>query len=626
MIARSLLFAAAMAACTHLNAQNPSRSVSTVVRPVPSTAGVAFTNRPKSSVSFQESHGVMVFPRPRVFINPKAPHYVPRKTLGTLAQRVRQVYFHNERPRRVPSRPPNEPPQPPPTSVTQLIIEADGDDAGYTSTYGTGVQISQATFPNLSVFDFNAGQLLPGNVVQGRANLIEAGQLALSPLVRAGGTVQIDAATVKPGASVSEHIDQANKAALEKARNDLANTALLPDQNGSTSCQYESVTSAADASYKAGLSFGYTNAVKINNVFSSVDTSKSSHILIECQEAFFTLSFTPDGASDGVAGLASFFDPTLSLDAASQFISSENPPLFVSEVTYGAQLYLIVNSNLTSKKMTDDLSIAISYASTNTTATLSAAVSSDISQMDVHLLSIGGRDSAQAGVDGAFTGDSAAQGLVQWLKSTQDFSAATSAYNETALPVSYQINYLDFTPVAETASINGDPNIGNNGLFENAVVYFHSNGDGKDADTTLDLTVLDEAGRQVGSLHTVGTKYENDQDSPSFTILPLAAGYTKSALDDGFFDLLIHPVGHDTWNFTAYIALCYNDPYGTVSNDTPNCANVKGTETEVDYRYSDRVSDSRHTKNVGVPPGQSHTKESEVQFSALSATPGSSPP
>jgi hypothetical protein len=260
---------------------------------------------------------------------------------------------------------------------------------------------------------------------------------------------------------------------------------------------------------------------------------------------------------------------------------------------------------------------------------LDAKTSQELSQMNIQVFALGGRNSARDGVTASFTGGSAAQGLVQWLRGTQDFSASASGYDETALPLTYQLNYLDFVPVAETASILGDPTVGPNGYFQRSVVYFHSNGDGKNAGTVLDISVRDPSGNIIGTTHISSGLFSNNQDTSTFNITPLSPTYTRSAVESGYFDLLVHPVGDDTWNFTAYIEMCYIDPNTYDANkklinvSTPNCPSTGGTETEVDYQYSDRVSNWRKTKNVGGGAGPdgstTHTVESLVQLSAITA-------
>jgi hypothetical protein len=271
--------------------------------------------------------------------------------------------------------------------------------------------------------------------------------------------------------------------------------------------------------------------------------------------------------------------------------------------------------------MDDDLKASFNVAGVSGSAALTVDQKTELSEMDINVLALGGRASGLGGLSGVFTGTSAATDLVNWLQNNTDISASGSGYNDTGVPLSYQINYLDLTPVAETAAILGDPNVGTAGIFQKALVYFYSDGDGKDTDTVLDLAVLDQNGNPVGSQHILNTGFPNNQQTSTFEIDPLSSNITEGALDDGFFDVTIHPVGKDTWKYTAYIALCYNDPVNKQNNSEPRCGSTGGFVTEKDYTYSDQVSNWRKYTSPYDPSGQPHTNDSKVQFSKINAPP-----
>jgi hypothetical protein len=616
------LMISACTAClgTHVFAQ-PVTNNHIIYQPVLLPPPPQFKQRPRSTMSLRHASGVMKFGAP-IDISVIASH-IPKYAAVWASSSAKVARYRTERfPQGAPA----------PTSLRQLILSADGGDPGYPSTYGTGVPIGTGSFPTLAVYDFNSTNLYAGNIVQGSNDLIQAGHLAFLGLTRAGGTVQIASATLKAGSPTSIHIQTGDIAHLKDALNSLQNSAFDPNQAGATTCEYENVTSSADASYKAGLSFGYTNAVKINNMFSSIDSSKSTHELVKCEEVFYSVSYTPDPSSDGVIGLDSFFDPKVTADTADTFIHQGSPPLFVSNVNYGAELYMLVDSSLSSKKTEDDLTATVSYAASNISISTNIALTNDLSQMNIHVLSIGGRSSAQAGTDSVFSGGSVGPAIVQWLQNTQDFSADASGYDETALPLDYQLSYLDFTPVTETASILGDPTVGPNGIFQGSVVYFHSNGDGKNANDLLDLSIRDSSGNIIAKKQVANQQFYNNQNTATINIPPLSNQFTRSAVENGFFDLLIHPAGTDTWKFTAYLAMCYLDPNtidqnkNVITVSTLNCKSPGGTETEVDYQYSDRVSSWRKTASADKTAGaQQHTVESLVSFAGISAVPGSAP-
>ncbi len=99
--------------------------------------------------------------------------------------------------------------------------------------------------------------------------------------------------------------------------------------------------------------------------------------------------------------------------------------------------------------------------------------------------------------------------------------------------------------------------------LSSVTVRFHGNGDGKDRDTEVDLGVSDGRRNQIAYAHIgrspgIANLFPANGDSPSYT-LAINTPLTRAQLQSGFFNIQIEPVGHDTWNYTAYLTFTFSD-------------------------------------------------------------------
>ena len=480
-----------------------------------------------------------------------------------------------------------------PQTLDDLIVLADNGEKPYEQTFGAGpLTIDSGTFPDESVYDFNADATFPGALVQGKAAFIDAGQLVVDPLPPAAGTLTLHGVTLKPGASLSTHVGADNAAQVTQAVNELVTQAFYPDQAPVWSCTFASVNSSKDASYAASASFGYGNMVSLSDTFSSADSQSTNHVLAKCTLSFFSISYMPDNRPDAV-GNAAFFDPGLTVAQATQYIGPGNPPLFLQSVTYGAEIILLADSNTSSSQMQDSLKAAFSYAGATGSLGLDASTKSTLSTMTVHILAMGGRASAQGPLVTSLTGASVADGLVQYLKEALNIAASSTQSQETAVALSYKLAYLDFTPVAETATILGYTKQVTSANLTGATIQFQQDGNGKGKDTLVDISVEDGSGRSIAYAQVgKNTQWGNNVLSPVIP-LPIVAQGAEAALASGNLHLTIHPSGQDRWKFTAYVHFAYDDhttAFGqfsdelssdkTVSVAVPDASQPTGTRQE----------------------------------------------
>ena len=457
-------------------------------------------------------------------------------------------------------------------SLHSLIVSATGDHKPYrlpedakSGEHILASNVAEGGFPDLAAFDFNTASIYPGAIIQGKNEDVITGQLVTDPLPPGPGTVTLNDAHFKSAnAKTSIHVKEATDGNIAEAIQKLTSQPFSSDQGGSLQTSFTQVYSAAQASFAINASASFMGMGSVSNTFSSASDSHSNHVLVYCRQEYFTLSYMPD-ATDNAVGDEAFFSSKLKQDEAKPFIGTGNPPLFVQSVTYGSELYLLLDSSYSAQQMEDAFKASASFfvsASVSATAESSAIVNS----MTIHTLAIGGRASAQESVSaGVLTGANVQKQLAEYLKKSGDFSSSRGSAQEVGLPISFKLAYLDFTPVAEQATIYGTPHQVSPAALKKATIRFHQNGDGKEQNTQVDITVLDSGGTQAAHWHLGPIWYFPDNsDMPALTAPPISLSVDKpralkAGLQNGQLTMHITSPSTDVWNFDAHIELEFED-------------------------------------------------------------------
>jgi len=446
-----------------------------------------------------------------------------------------------------------------PDALYQLIRQASGSESGYSYTLGSGPQqLESGTLPDLEVADSNATALYPGAIVQGRAQDIRAGHLVENPLLRSGGTLTIDGIHFSRG-SQSQAIPVVNSASVQNALASLTGQPYAPDQGGSTYCSYSQVYNSDQAAYQVDASLSYLDIASVKNAFSETTDTTQNHVLVYCRQEYFTATFDPN-STDTSAGDDAFFDKNLSLDLAKRYIASGNPPLYIDSVTYGSELYILASSKSTASDMMDTLKVAVSYGGVSGSGSFTDHQTSVLNSMNVSAVARGGRATAQEGVLTSLTPGTVAAGLVSYIHNSINIAGGSTGPQEYGIPLSYHLSYLDFQPVAEVATVYGTKYAASPRMLKSALVHFHQDGDGKDWDTEVDLMLKNGVGGMVAQSHlgqhTPFGDNTTTQDYPINLVSPISQ---DELLNSGSFDIIIHPNGHDRWNYTAYLTILWDD-------------------------------------------------------------------
>ncbi len=426
---------------------------------------------------------------------------------------------------------------------------------------GSGQQVLEGFDRNdITALAANAVSLFPGSLVQGREAYVESGELNRIGINAAAGTITITGGQFQNGAAaVTAHVAEASESAIESAMQGLVTQPWVPDQAGLNSCNYDIVQTSSQAALSVGASASFVGYGSIKDTLSTTDSRSSNHVVVYCEQQYYTVAYTPDDRN-GYDNLDAYFAPSLDINVAKRAFSPANPPLVVSSVTYGSQLFIEADSTEDAQTMKNDLNVAVGAFGFGGSGSVDVQTASRLNNVTIRVKAIGGRASAQAAVIAAGTPQGVAQGLKTYIANSIDFSAAGGAAREVGIPISYTLSYLDGVLVAEQGAAYGAPAAVAPQIdtLVGASVHFHGNGDGKDCDTSVDLGLSDPGGNRVAYTHLAGTGQYCFSDNGDTQEIPLTItnnAISRDIIQRGFFDINISTVGNDTWNYTAYLTL-----------------------------------------------------------------------
>jgi hypothetical protein len=142
-------------------------------------------------------------------------------------------------------------------------------------------------------------------------------------------------------------------------------------------------------------------------------------------QAYYQVAFTPEGSPPR------FFTDKVTLDDVKAYAGPDNPPCYISSVTYGRMLTFLVDSEASSLEVKAAIS-ATWQAAVSGTADLEGTYKNTLSRSSVTAVVVGG----SSGAAGDVIGDPA-NNLVPWIRGqlriTQDLPAA---------PIQYTVRYL----------------------------------------------------------------------------------------------------------------------------------------------------------------------------------------
>ncbi len=307
----------------------------------------------------------------------------------------------------------------------------DGINAdGVPTTYSVETHRAGNSFDIIAACAPNADTLWSGALVQGKS--LPSGTLAPFDLPRAAGRIVLRSAPIpgEPPWTSSRVVEDPNQGSVQDAIRDMVAGLAVQTTAASLSFTMKEFHSLEHAMLQAGMSASWLTG-SMQAELSSSTYAERSNFVVTFVQSYYDVSFAPP-----TAGGISLFAPGTSPADAAPYIGPGNPPGYVSTVTYGRMLLVLVSSSRRADELRAALSAALAGGMLD--GHLSVEQQAVIEESEIRVLAVGGGAPAAITTLGATKLDA----LAHYLQAGANFST-----DSPGSPISYQVRYLrDNTP------------------------------------------------------------------------------------------------------------------------------------------------------------------------------------
>jgi hypothetical protein len=407
------------------------------------------------------------------------------------------------------------------------------------------------TLEKYVAFNPNADSLYPCALVQGKS--LPDGVLNPIKVPRNTATITItDFISSNPTSTYSQRVQNPSLETVTLATTRILNQTLQPNQPSKMSYSETDMSSVEEGLLKLGASYKWLSGSVSGNFTTNAKKSKTT-MMIRFVQSYYTISCEPPSAPD------SFISHHAQPSDFSNYVGPQNPPAYVASVTYGRELWMLIQSDHDSSDVMSSLSAAFNFGVSGGHVDMDAEQKKVLNESSIQTMILGGN--GHTAIE-ALTADQA-HSVQEYLLAGADFSRSSPG-----VIISYTVRYLLDNDVARVSS-STDYVIRTSKAnpaavpVTSATVTWKTNGDGKDWNTQPVVDVVDATGRTVAhvdccSADRNGDKWDNGH-SATANLRVLVPSLTMENLVHGHFAAKRNAVGHDDWDYTAIVEFIFAD-------------------------------------------------------------------
>jgi thiol-activated cytolysin len=275
-------------------------------------------------------------------------------------------------------------------------------------------------YDRIVAFAANSDSLWPGAIIRGDS--VYSGLFTQTVFDRQPLTFSISMENL--GGAKKETMREPS---LSEFRSQLG-AILAADVTGATAAniysEVEQVHSEKQLSLALGASVAWGDTAKIAASFNFSDTSKLSRYLVKYTQAYYTIDVDDPGSA------SSFLGPSVTLDEVKAKLGHDDPPVYVSSVTYGRMVVFTFESTYSAEEMGAALDFAYK-GGVDVSGNVSVKYKDMLenSKITAYILGGSGKDAVQA-IDGY-------DALITFIKSGGNYSK-----DSPGAPIAYKLSYL----------------------------------------------------------------------------------------------------------------------------------------------------------------------------------------
>jgi hypothetical protein len=269
----------------------------------------------------------------------------------------------------------------------------------------------------------------PGALVQGAT----ISNNSFSPIIvpRAAGRVRLATEFVgKPAQSTFRDLPVVGAGEISNARTSMLNEINATGSSGTTFLELASAGTVREGMVKLGFAYkGPSASVSVDAKLNS--SYEENTIFAKFVQTFYTVAFDPDPNV-----VSPFFNPSVTLEDVQRYTNRSNPPLYVSEVSYGRVLLV----QFTAKMSKLEMEAAIKAAYGSVSGSLDASYKESLNRMSVKVLSIGSTGDVAVAPLTAYSPGDTLTALKSYINSGINYSPSNPG-----APIAFTMRYVGST-------------------------------------------------------------------------------------------------------------------------------------------------------------------------------------
>jgi hypothetical protein len=422
------------------------------------------------------------------------------------------------------------------------------------------------TFEKYVAFDPNAPSLYPGALVQGK----ELGNGILTPITTARNplTITVSDFYSKGSLSLSRTVLNPTLGNINDSLHAILKQGFNSEQPAKMSFSQMQVFSMDQAFLALNASYKWATG-SLDGSFSTTKNDKYSKFLVRFVEKYFTVSCEPPSSpSSYIADNANYENLKNYLNDK----SGPNPLCYVSSVTYGRELWVLIESSENASEVRGALNASFGGLGNGGSASITAGATKILQESTVQSFIMGGQKKAARDY---LSGDKIT-GISNFLKAGSKMDES-----DPPQPISYTVSYLSDNSLARVSvstdyTVITDKTVDAPSPLASATITFAQGNDGKDQSTGLRVYLFDNTmlnrdySHEIDAIAPQAIAYtdlwDDTQRGVQFTdngTKDLSMGLRKNTtnvnLKNGVLVVWMFPHGHDRWQFTPTVHFIFKN-------------------------------------------------------------------
>ncbi|CAA7392612.1 thiol-activated cytolysin family protein [Chryseobacterium fistulae] len=259
----------------------------------------------------------------------------------------------------------------------------------------------QKTFDSFTRLGTGAELMWPGNIIQGKT--IKTGQLATIPISDQGRNpieVKVDAFSSNSRVRSSRVIDNPTPGKVQNALGQIINSYYDSGTSFPANYSIDIQRTFSSKQLQLALNIGYTGTAGLDGGtnFGFNFNKNKTYYAVTLKQKFFQVSVH---AKTGLKGNDGWIKSSYPQAQLTPYIKQDNPPTYISTVTYGRLYTLVYESEESATKIEQALNFAYKNPAASISASQKAAFASTLQNARVYVKQLGG--SATAGLESSMS-------------------------------------------------------------------------------------------------------------------------------------------------------------------------------------------------------------------------------